>query len=242
MFLGRLAAAAALAAGGYWLKKKMGPAAKPSSGEPSFAQESIEVDVPISAAYHQWTQFEEFARFMQDLEEVRQVDDSHLHWRARIAGKPVEWVSQITTQIPDRRISWRSTSGPPSSGAVTFDRISDHRTRVTLRMSYRAPGLAETIGDALGAVRAELSGNLNRFAEFVQGRQRATGAWRGAATGGSATGADDAREASPATGDEAGGDLRDRAAGNASEFAQDTRGGLDRPTADGTRDTRRAGG
>ena len=188
MFLGRLAAVAALAAGGYWLKKKMGPSAGPGTGELSFVQDSIEVDVPISTAYNQWTQFEEFPRFMQDVEEVRQIDDTHLHWRANIAGKPVEWDSEITTQIPDRRISWRSTSGPSNSGAVTFDRVAENRTRITLRMSYRAPGLVEKIGDALGAVRMELSGNLHRFSDFIQARQRETGAWRGTVIGGSGTG------------------------------------------------------
>ena len=151
-------------------------------------ERSVEVQVPLSTAYNQWTQFEDFPHFMKDVEEVRQVDDTHLHWRAVIAGKPVEWDAEITTQIPDRRISWRSTSGPPNSGAVTFDRVTDNRTRITLRMSYRAPGLAEKIGDALGVVRMELSGNLHRFADFVQSRQRETGAWRGTVTGGASTG------------------------------------------------------
>jgi uncharacterized membrane protein len=192
MFLGRLAAIAALAAGGYWLKQKMGAGAVAgagtSSGELSYVQDSVEVDVPISTAYNQWTQFEEFPRFMQDVEEVRQIDDTHLHWRAKIAGQPLEWDSEITTQIPDRRISWRSTSGPPNSGAVTFDRVSENRTRITLRMSYRAPGIVEKIGDALGAVRLELSGNLHRFAEFVQSRQQETGAWRGTVSAGVSSG------------------------------------------------------
>jgi uncharacterized membrane protein len=196
MILGRLATVAALAAGGYWLKKKMGSQTSRGTGELSFAQDSIEVDVPISTAYNQWTQFEEFPRFMQDVEEVRQIDDTHLHWRARIAGKPVEWDSEITTQIPDRRISWRSTSGPPNSGAVSFDRVTGNRTRITLRMSYRAPGVAEKIGDALGAVRMELSGNLHRFADFIQSRQHETGAWRG--TVGGAASASDAGRAQPA--------------------------------------------
>ena len=187
MILGRLATIAALTAGGYWLKKKMGPSAKAGTGQLSFVQDSIEVDVPIRTAYNQWTQFEEFPRFMQDVKEVRQVDDTHLHWRAEIAGKEVEWDSEITTQIPDRRISWRSTSGPANSGAVTFDRVGENRTRITLRMSYRAPGIAEKIGDALGAVRIELSGNLHRFADFIQARQRETGAWRGTVSGGTRT-------------------------------------------------------
>ena len=168
-----------LAAGGYWLKQKMSPSASRGKGELAFAQDSIEVDVPISTAYNQWTQFEEFPKFMKDVEEVRQIDDTHLHWRANIAGKPVEWDAEITTQIPDRRISWRSTSGPPNSGAVTFDPVTDNRTRITLRMSYRALDLLEK-----GAVRIELSGNLHRFADFIQTRQRETGAWRGTVVGG----------------------------------------------------------
>ena len=184
MILRKLATIAALAAGGYWLKKKMAPAAAQDAGELSFVQDSIEVDVPIRTAYNQWTQFEEFPRFMQDVESVRQIDDTHLHWRASIAGQPVEWDSEITTQVPDRRISWRSTSGPPNSGAVTFDRVTDQRTRITLRMSYRAPGLLEKVGDALGAVRLELAGNLRRFAEFIESRQRETGAWRGSVVAG----------------------------------------------------------
>ena len=225
MFLGRLAAVAALAAGGYWLKKKMNPAPGQGTGELSFVQDSIEVDVPISTAYNQWTQFEDFPNFMKDVEEVRQVDDTHLHWRASSGGKPVEWDSEITTQIPDRRISWRSTSGPPNSGAVTFDRVADNRTRITLRMSYRAPGLVEKVGDALGAVRMELSGNLHRFADFIQSRQRETGAWRGTVTGGSTAG------------DEGAG-RRAQDTQSTGERVQDTRDGLDRPTASGVRDAR----
>ncbi|MGZ8260554.1 MAG: SRPBCC family protein [Caldimonas sp.] len=193
MILRKLATIAALTAGGYWLKKKLGPATTSGEGELSFVEDSIEVDVPIGTAYNQWTQFEEFPRFMQDVEEVRQIDDTHLHWRAKIAGKPVEWDSEITTQIPDRRISWRSTSGPPNSGAVTFDRVGERRTRITLRMSYRAPGLLEKVGDAFGAVKLELAGNLRRFAEFIEGRQRETGAWRGTVAGGVSSG--DAPEA-----------------------------------------------
>jgi len=181
----------------------------------STIEQSIDVAVPVRAAYNQWTQFEYFPRFMQDVEEVRQIDDTHLHWRANIAGAPVEWDAEITTQIPDRRISWRSTSGPPNSGAVSFDRVTDNRTRITLRMSYRAPGLVEKIGDALGVVRLELSGNLHRFADFIQSRQRETGAWRGTVEGGSTSSDDSARQR-----------------------GQDTRGGLDRPTADGVRDAR----
>ena len=178
MIFARLATVAALFVGGWWLKKKLAPADH-ETGQLSFAQDSIEVDVPIGTAYDHWTRFEEYPRFMQDVEAVRQVDDTHLHWRAKIAGQPVEWDSEITTRIPDRRISWRSTNGPSNSGAVTFDRVAEKRTCITLRMSYRAPGVVEKIGAALGAIQLELSGNLHRFADFIQSRPHETGARRG---------------------------------------------------------------
>ena len=179
--LGRIATVAALAVGGMMLKKKLGPQGQ--SGEPSFVEDSIEVDVPVNTAYNQWTQFEDFPKFMNHVDEVRQIDETHLRWRARIAGKPTEWDAEITHQIPDRHIAWRSTSGPPNSGAVTFQRIDENRTRVTLRMSYQPTGVVEMIGDAFGAVKMETSGNLRRFAEFLEGRGHETGAWRGSVAG-----------------------------------------------------------
>ena len=184
----RLVAIVALAAAGIWLKKRMAPAQGTGDSASRFVEDSIEVEVPVSTAYNQWTQFEDFPNFMQDVIEVRQVDDTHLHWRARIAGKEEEWDAEITNQIPDRRIAWKSTSGPPNSGAVTFQPISDNRTRVTLRMSYQPRNALEKVGDALGAVKLETSTNLHRFREFLQSRGRETGAWRGTVSGGATVG------------------------------------------------------
>ncbi len=184
----RLVAIVALAAAGIWLKKQMGAGAPSVQGEQKFVEDSIEVDVPVSTAYNQWTQFEDFPNFMHDVLEVRQVDDTHLHWRARIAGKEEQWDAEITNQIPDRRIAWKSTSGPPNSGAVSFEPLGASRTRVTLRMSYQPRNALEKIGDALGAVKMETSSNLKRFSEFLESRGRETGAWRGTVSGGASVG------------------------------------------------------
>jgi uncharacterized membrane protein len=183
----KLVAIVALAAAGIWLKKRMNTS-HGTGDSSSFVEDSIEVDVPVSTAYNQWTQFEDFPNFMHDVLEVRQIDDTHLHWRARIAGKEEEWDAEITNQIPDRRIAWRSTSGPPNSGAVSFESLGANRTRVTLRMSYQPRNALEKIGDALGAVKMETSSNLKRFSEFLESRGRETGAWRGTVSGGATVG------------------------------------------------------
>ena len=181
--LGKIVAIAALAAGGVALKKRLGQNAKTGS-RPS-VEETIDVQVPVSTAYNQWTQFEDFPKFMSGVEEVRQLDDTHLHWRARVAGKEEHWHSEITSQIPDKRIAWRSTSGPRNSGVVSFQSLSPDSTRITLRMEYEPSTLIEKIGSAFGAVSFEMSGNLQRFADFLESRQRETGAWRGTVQGGS---------------------------------------------------------
>ena len=182
---GRLVVIAGLAAGGYLLKKRMDQAS--SSSATSFVEDTIEVDVPVRTAYNQFTQFEEFPQFMESVISIQQIDDTHLQWRARVAGKEESWQSEITFQIPDKRIAWRSTSGPEHSGVVTFQPVSNDRTRVTLRMSYRPPGLLETVGDALGAVKLELGRNLQNFKRFIEGRQVETGSWRGVVSGDVAT-------------------------------------------------------
>ena len=176
--LNRVITVAALAVGGYLLSKQVKKGFGASAG--STVEESIDVNVPVSTAYNQWTQFEEFPSFMDSVHEVRQLDPTHLHWRADVAGKEKEWNAEITEQIPDKRIAWRSTSGVRNGGVVTFHKLDDTTTRVMLQMQYTPEGAVERIGDALGAVRMEARRNLERFKEMIEARGKETGAWRGA--------------------------------------------------------------
>jgi uncharacterized membrane protein len=149
---------------------------------------SIDVDVPVRTAYDQWTQFEEFPRFMEGVESVRQLDDTHLEWKASIAGVEKEWRAEITEQEPDQRIAWRSTSGATNAGVVTFHRLDDQKTRVTLQLDVEPEGGIEAVGDSLGLVKRRAEGDLERFKEFIERRGMATGAWRGAVEQGDVTG------------------------------------------------------
>ena len=142
-------------------------------------QESVDVNVPVRTAYNQWTQFEEFPRFMEGVREVRQLDDRHLRWCAEIAGKEKTWDAEIAEQIPDARIAWHSTSGARNAGVVTFHRLSPERTRVMLQMEYDPQGFVENVGDALGAAKLRIKGDLERFKQFIERQGTETGAWRG---------------------------------------------------------------
>ena len=142
-------------------------------------EKSIEVNAPLRVVYNQWTQFEEFPRFMEGVEEVRQLDDKRLHWRAKVGGKTKEWDAEITEQRPDERIAWTSRGGAWNAGVVTFHRINDNRTKVMLQVDYDPEGVMENVGDALGVVSARVAGDLERFKEFIEARGRETGGWRG---------------------------------------------------------------
>jgi uncharacterized membrane protein len=141
--------------------------------------ESIDVEVPVRTAYNQWTQFEEFPRFMEAVESVKQIDDKTLHWVAEVAGKRKEWDAKITEQIPDERVAWTSTSGATNAGVVTFHRLDDNKTRVTLQMEVDPEGPIENAGAALGVLQRQVKGDLDRFKKFIEQRGQETGAWRG---------------------------------------------------------------
>ena len=143
------------------------------------AEKHIEVQVPVSTAYNQWTQFEQFPQFMEGVKSVRQLDDRRLEWHAEIGGKDETWEAEITEQVPDQRIAWTSTSGKHNAGVVTFHRLSDNETRVMLQLAYEPEGVVENVGDALGVVERRIQGDLERFKEFIEGRGTETGAWRG---------------------------------------------------------------
>jgi uncharacterized membrane protein len=142
-------------------------------------EKSIDVNVPLSTAYNQWTQFEEFPLFMEGIEEVRQLDDKRLHWRAKIGGKQEEWDAEIVEQVPDQRVAWRSTSGAPNSGVVTFESLGTATTRVYLQLEYTPQTAVESAGDAAGVLSRRVEGDLRRFKEYIESRGAETGAWRG---------------------------------------------------------------
>jgi len=142
-------------------------------------EEGIEVDVPLTTAYNQWTQFESFPRFMEGVESVTQVTDTRNHWVTEVAGVKREFDTEITEQKPDERIAWCTLDGPKQAGVVTFHRISDDTTKVMLQMDFEPEGFVESVGDALGLVKGRVKGDLGRFKEFIESRGTEEGGWRG---------------------------------------------------------------
>jgi uncharacterized membrane protein len=142
-------------------------------------ERAIEVKAPLQRVYNQWTQFEEFPRFMEGIESVRQLDDKRLHWIAFLGGKQLEWDAEITEQVPDRRIAWRSIGGKQNEGVVTFQNSGESKTLVRVAISYEPEGAKEKIGDALGLAGARVKGDLERFKDFIENLGQETGAWRG---------------------------------------------------------------
>jgi uncharacterized membrane protein len=152
-------------------------------------EKTFEVECPVNTVYNQWTQFEEFPRFMEGVEEVRQLDDTHLHWKAKIAGKAKEWDAEIVEQVPDKVIAWRSTSGDaPNAGTVRFEPLDAGRTRIKLTMEYDPQGVVEKAGDAMGVVSRRVEGDVERFKDLIEKRRAETGGWRGEVHRGRKTG------------------------------------------------------
>jgi len=147
-------------------------------------EKSIEVEKPVRAVYNQWTQFEEFPQFMEGVEQVKQLDDTHLHWVAKIGGQRREWDAEISEQRPDERVAWHSTSGAKNAGVVTFHRLDDNKTKVMLQLEFDPEGLIENVGAGVGAVDRRVEGDLERFRDYLESRGSESGAWRGEVQGG----------------------------------------------------------
>lgn len=142
-------------------------------------QHTIDVQAPVRVAYNQWTQFEDFPKFMGGVEEIRQITDDTLHWKVDIAGVTREFDTVITEQTPDQRVAWTTVDGPDHAGVVTFHKLDDSTTRVTLQMDYDPHGFLENVADKLGFVSGQVESDMERFKEFIEDRSVSTGAWRG---------------------------------------------------------------
>ena len=142
-------------------------------------ESSTEINVPVSVAYDQWTQFEEFPRFMDNVKLVQQLDAKRLHWVAEILGQKKEWTAEISDQTPNKRIAWRSTSGDQNDGAVLFDTVDANKTKVTLRIDADPQGPVETVGANLGILEGAVKSDLEHFKQYIESRGAPTGAWQG---------------------------------------------------------------
>ena len=140
---------------------------------------SIDVHVPIGQAYNQWTQFEDFPQFMGGVDRISQLDARRTHWQVSIGGVSREFDAEITEQHPDERVAWRSTDGSTHAGVVTFHKLADRETRVTVQLDWQPEGIAEKAGAAVGVDDHQVSRDLDRFKTFIESRPAETGAWRG---------------------------------------------------------------
>jgi uncharacterized membrane protein len=147
-------------------------------------KEGITVEVPVSTAYNQWTQFEEFPKFMENVESVTQIDDAHVRWVAEVGGNREEWVAEITHQEPDRHIAWRSTAGRENAGDVRFEEVGPDKTHIKVVMTWEPEGMKESLGEKLGSSERGVKADLQRFKELIESRGVETGAWRGEIVGG----------------------------------------------------------
>jgi uncharacterized membrane protein len=145
----------------------------------STVEKSIDVDVPVSTAYNQWTQFESFPQFMEGVDRIDQTSDTMTHWLTSIGGVTREFDAEITEQHPDERVAWTSVDGPKNAGVVTFHRLGPDKTRIMLQMDFEPEGVVENVGDKLGIVGRRAEGDLKRFKGFIESRGTETGAWRG---------------------------------------------------------------
>lgn len=144
-------------------------------------EDTIEVQVPVQQAYNQWTQFEDFPKFMEGIQSVQQLDDTHVQWVAEIRGESRQWTTEITEQRPDEKIAWKTIEGEvKNDGVVTFEPMGDAQTRVNVQMDVEGDSAAENVaGDLLGVVKSQVRGDLERFKQLIENRGEETGAWRG---------------------------------------------------------------
>jgi uncharacterized membrane protein len=143
-------------------------------------QDSIEVQAPVNQAYNQWTQFEEFPKFMEGIQSVQQLDETHVHWVAEIRGETREWTTEITEQQPDEKVAWKTIDGEvKNDGVVTFEPLAGGQTRVNVQMDVEGESTAENVaGDLLGVVKSQVHGDLERFKQLIENRDEPTGAYR----------------------------------------------------------------
>ncbi|WUR59620.1 SRPBCC family protein [Micromonospora chokoriensis] len=130
--------------------------------------ETIEVGVPVRAAYNQWTQFGDFPSFMKKVENVDADSDEKLTWKAQVFWSHRTWESTIVKQVPDKLVHWRSKGEKGSvDGTVSFHEITPDLTRILVVLEYHPQGLFEHTGNLWRAQGRRVRLELKHFVRHV---------------------------------------------------------------------------
>src|SRR3954470_11350308 len=161
-------------------KDKKGAGDGTGKGRRMPVQQSVDVAAPLEVVYDQFTQFEDFPKFMHRVEKVEQRDDEHVVFTEKMWGIRRQWEAEIVEQRPDERIVWKTTSGMNHVGVITFHELSERLTRVELNIDLDPDGVVEKIARGARFAKRAARADLKRFKAFVEMRDEETGAWRGA--------------------------------------------------------------
>jgi HSP20 family molecular chaperone IbpA len=161
-------------------------------------EKSVEINVPVHTAYNQLTQFTEFPRFMQGVQEIRQLDDTHLHWHSKSDGQDKEWDSEITQQIPDQCIAWRNITGPKNAGKIVLQPIAQDKTKVTLSMEFEPEPSSPDAANAEANIAQRIEQDLARFKKLIETQGQESGEWRGEVRDAQVVKPDDSQQAATA--------------------------------------------
>jgi uncharacterized membrane protein len=142
-------------------------------------QQAVDVAAPIDIVYDQWTQFEDYPKFMHRVQRVEQRDDATVAFHAKVWGINRMWEAEIVEQRPDERIVFKSVNGVQLTGVVTFHDLAERLTRIELNVDVDPSGPVEKIARGTRFIKRAARGDLKRFKAYVEMHEDETGAWRG---------------------------------------------------------------
>src|SRR5690349_16157227 len=139
--------------GGGLLKGKSGGVDGVGKGRRMPVQQSADIGVSLTTVYNEFTQFEEWPKFMHRVQSVSQEDESHLKFKVKMWTRTREFTAEITEQRPDERIAWKVTEGISHTGVVTFHELAPRLTRVEVSLDLQPGGMIEKMGRGMRFVK-----------------------------------------------------------------------------------------
>ncbi|WP_369208738.1 SRPBCC family protein [Streptomyces sp. PU-14G] len=144
--------------------------------------EHVDIGRPLRVVYNHFTQFEDFGSFMNGVSSVSrdEEDETKTTWKVRVWPSTRSYDATVSEQIPDQRIVWSSEgSKGTTSGAVSFHRIDENLTRVTVVVEYYPSGFFEKTGNIWRAQGRRLRLDLKHFQRYVTLQSDEVDGWRG---------------------------------------------------------------
>ncbi|MBU6996957.1 MAG: SRPBCC family protein [Theionarchaea archaeon] len=129
-------------------------------------EKTSQVKAPVEKVFALCSDIEGYTKFMQGAKEIKMTGDKTAHWTMEMAGRAMEFDTEMTENIENEKIAWKSMGDFVAAGSWSL-KPAGQATEIEMVMDYDIPGVLGKLFDKI-KISKEMEKNMESSLERMK--------------------------------------------------------------------------